>query len=228
MHIGSQITEVEPYREAISKVVPFASRCRDRGHPIEWINAGGGFGIDYEGHRDRSPADFAEVLVPVAKEAGFRLTLEPGRSLAGPAGILVTEVIYVKRSGPKTFVICDAGMNDLIRPSLYDAYHRVWPLVATAGPGLEGEGDGRIRADIVGPICESGDFLALDRVLPAVERGDRLVVFSAGAYGSVMASNYNTRPRPAEVFVSGDRFSVVRERETFDDLLRRERIPEGL
>ncbi len=220
MHIGSQITDVEPYRVAVGKVVGFARECREAGHPIEWVNTGGGFGIYYRGGEALPASAFAERIVPPVAGAGFKLILEPGRFIVGNAGILLTRVQYVKEGGKKTFVICDAGMNDLIRPSLYSAYHRIWPARCDQPPPTgQDTTEGLVLTDVVGPICESGDFLALDRPLPAVRRGDLLAVFSAGAYGSSMSSNYNTRPRSAEVLVEGDRFRVVRRRETVADLL---------
>jgi len=159
-------------------------------------------------------SDYATPLVPMLKQSGFRIHMEPGRILVGNAGLLLTSVVYTKPSPGKRFVICDAAMNDLIRPSLYDAYHRIEPVRAR-------EGDGGL-IDLVGPVCESGDFLAKDREFPPVEPGDLIAVRSAGAYGFVMASNYNSRPRAAEVMVDGARFAVVRERETLEDLVRGE------
>lgn len=221
MHIGSQITDVEPYARAVDKVVGFASECREAGHAIEWVNTGGGFGIFYRGGEALPASAFAEAIVPPIVRAGFRLILEPGRFIVGNAGVLLTRVQYVKRGGRKTFVICDAGMNDLIRPSLYSAYHRVWPVATdlVEPTGDPGPTEGLVLTDVVGPICESGDFFALDRLLPELARGDLLSVFSAGAYAAVMSSNYNTRPRAPEVLVEGDAFRVVRRRETVDDLL---------
>ena len=207
---------------AVAKVVGFASECREAGHAIEWVNTGGGFGIYYRGTEALPASAFAGAIVPPVAEAGFRLILEPGRFIAGNAGVLLTRVEYVKPGGRKTFVICDAGMNDLIRPSLYSAYHRVWPVATERSVPEEGDpeaGEGLVLTDVVGPICESGDFFALDRHLPEVRRGDLLSVFSAGAYAAVMSSNYNTRPRAPEVLVDGDSFRVVRRRETVADLL---------
>jgi len=222
-HIGSQITDVKPYTEAMKKTLAFADACRDRGNPIEWINMGGGFGIYYRGKEALPARDYGDVILPMLLDSGYRLVIEPGRFIVGNAGVLVTRVLYVKQSGAKRFIICDAAMNDLIRPSLYSAHHEVWPVDSEFEMGSEAAEAASSPADVVGPICESGDFFALDRMLPPVEAGDLLAIFSAGAYGMVMASNYNGRPRPAEVLVSGDLFDVVRTRETWDDLIRGER-----
>lgn len=224
MHIGSQITTTEPYAGAVAKGVDLIQRMRALGHSIAWYNMGGGFGIDYRGGEARSIAEFADVIVPQVMSTGCRLALEPGRVIAGNAGILVSRVIFTKRSGDKRFLIQDAAMNDLIRPSLYESFHRIWPVTVPAGlPAPPSDYDAQIPAteswDVVGPVCESGDFLAKDRALPELKRGDLLAVFSAGAYGMVMASNYNTRPRAAEVLVQGDNARLVRRRETFDDLV---------
>ena len=222
-HIGSQITEVDPYTLALTKSIAFADESKGKGHPIEWINIGGGFGIYYHGEDARPARDYAEVLVPMLMGTGYRMILEPGRFIAGNAGILLTRVIYVKESGDKRFIICDAAMNDLLRPSLYDAHHEVWPVQSEYILGSEEADAVSTPADVVGPVCESGDFIAKDRMLPPVEEGDLLAVFSSGAYGMVMSSNYNSRPRAAEVLVSGDLFDVIRARETLDDLIRGER-----
>jgi diaminopimelate decarboxylase len=230
LHIGSQITDVAPYVEAMEKAVEFVRACRDRGLPVEWLNIGGGFGIFYRDEGEaRSAAEFGEALVPVLERARVRVALEPGRFVIGNAGILLTRVLYRKQSGEKRFVIVDAGMNDLLRPSLYEAYHRVWPVMTEYGarhgtPGTSEDSDRSdapptVLSDVVGPICESGDFLAKDRQLPEVTEGDLLAVFSAGAYGFTMASNYNGRPRPPEVLVDGDEARLVRRRETMEDLL---------
>jgi diaminopimelate decarboxylase len=222
MHIGSQILETEPYRAAIEKLVAFADEERGRGRPIHLLNVGGGFGIDYQGQGARPLAEYAAAVAPAVRSRGYGLLLEPGRSIVGNAGVLLTRVLYVKRSGEKRFVICDAGMNHLIRPALYGSFHRIWPVAAG---GLEGEPGAPPlagEADIVGPICESGDFFAKDRPFPEVAAGDLLAVFSAGAYGMSMASNYNSQPRPVEVLVDGARRRVVRRRETYDELVAAE------
>jgi len=229
MHIGSQIVEVEPYVDALHRLMEFLPACTKAGHAVETLDLGGGFGIFYREKAARPPEAFAEALRPLLARTKCRLILEPGRFIVGNAGILVARVLYVKRSGEKTFYICDAGMTDLIRPSLYGAYHRIWPV--ETDPSVEGEAPDEETwkgpagpADVVGPICESGDFFAKDRRLPALHRDQLVAIFSAGAYGYVMSSNYNTRPRPAEVIAADARFEVVTPRETVDDLLGRERV----
>ncbi len=221
-HIGSQLTSVEPYVEALSKVVALATRVRATAPSLSWIDMGGGFGAWYRDAAAPAFDDYAQALLPILAGTGFRLAIEPGRVVVGNAGVLLTRVLYRKRSGEKRFVIVDAGMNDLIRPSLYGSYHRVWPVVGPPPPALGTEPD-LPPHDVVGPVCESGDFLAKDRPLPeGLARGDLLAVLSAGAYGFTMASQYNARPRPPEVLVSGSRFAVVRRRETYADLVRGE------
>ena len=224
MHIGSQITTVEPYAGAVAKGVDLIARFRAMGHPIAWFNMGGGFGIAYRGPEAKAVADFAKVIVPQVEATGCRLVLEPGRVIAGNSGLLVSRAIFTKSSGDKNFLIQDAAMNDLIRPALYESFHKVWPVAVPAGfpaPPVDFEANipGTAPVDVVGPVCESGDFLAKDRNLPPLNRGDLLAIFSAGAYGMVMASNYNTRPRAAEILVEGDQARVIRRRETYDDLL---------
>lgn len=228
MHIGSQITTVEPYAGAVAKGVDLIARFRAMGHPIAWYNIGGGFGIAYRGAEAKEVAEFAKVIVPQIKATGCRLALEPGRCIVGNAGVLVSRVIFTKTSGEKHFVIQDAAMNDLIRPALYEGFHRIWPVrvpqgVAEFPADFEQPIAGTQPCDVVGPVCESGDFLAKDRPLPPLARGDLLAIFSAGAYGMVMASNYNTRPRAAEVLVDGANVRLIRRRETYDDLLAPER-----
>jgi diaminopimelate decarboxylase len=227
MHIGSQITTVDPYAGAAGKAVELIGQFRAMGHPITWFNMGGGFGINYRGHEAREIAEFARVVVPAIKATGCRLLMEPGRVIAGNAGILVSRVLYTKQSGDKRFLIQDAAMNDLIRPALYESFHRIWPVRVPEGlPAPPDDYEAAIAGtepwDVVGPVCESGDFLAKDRALPRLDRGDLLAVFSAGAYGMVMASNYNTRPRAAEVLVNGSSARLVRRRETYEDLVEQE------
>lgn len=226
MHLGSPILSTEPYAAATRKGVEVVRAFRKRGHDIRWINLGGGFGISYR--RDEGPpaADYAAVIVPGVKEAGCRLALEPGRFIVGNAGVLISRVIFTKREGGKLFVIQDAAMNDLARPALYDSFHRIWPVEPRVPAPADFEGDipGCERADVVGPICESGDYLAKDRSLPQVERGELLATFSAGAYGTTMSSNYNSRPRGAEVLVDGSNVRLIRRRETYDDLIAHERV----
>jgi diaminopimelate decarboxylase len=227
MHLGSPILNNQPYREGAAKAVQLIDRLREQGHPVEVLNMGGGFGIHYR-KQEALPAEaFAEVIVPAAQAARCRLILEPGRFIVGNAGVLVSRVIYTKDSGGKHIVIQDAAMNDLIRPTLYDSFHRIWPVapVATvpAPPGdYEVDIPGTRKSDVVGPVCESGDFLAKDRRLPPLARGDLLATFSAGAYGMAMSSNYNSRLRAAEVLVDGSRHCLIRRRETFEDLVRSE------
>ncbi len=221
-HIGSQITEVEPHVEALGKAIRFAAEAREAGNPITHLNMGGGFGIYYLGGEARPAAAFGEAIVPLVKEAGLRLVMEPGRFIAGNAGVMLSRVLYVKESGDRRFLIVDGAMNDLLRPALYGAYHGVWPDEAAFGED-EAEGNETWTCDVVGPVCETGDFLARDRELPRVNAGDLLVVRSAGAYAMTMSSNYNARPRAAEVLVEGDAWKVVRPRETYDDLVRSER-----
>jgi diaminopimelate decarboxylase len=227
MHIGSQITSIEPYAGAVAKGVELIGRLRGLGHPIAWYNMGGGYGIAYRGREAKPVEEFARVIVPGIKAAGCRLAIEPGRVIAGNAGILVSRVLYTKQSGDKRFLIQDAAMNDLIRPALYESFHRIWPVAVPAGlPAPPEDFEAAIAGtepwDVVGPVCESGDFLAKDRALPRLDGGDLLAIFSAGAYGMVMASNYNTRPRAAEILVSRDQPRLVRRRETYEDLVRQE------
>ena len=234
-HIGSQLTDVKPFELAVAKLVPLVARLADR-YGIEFFSIGGGLGIVYNPALDSgtrtwwqqaaaqkilNPALYAERLLPMlAPVSHLRLLLEPGRFIAGNAGILVTRVEYVKRTGKKNFVIVDAAMNDLIRPAFYDSYHEIVPLTKRGGR--------LISSDVVGPICESGDFFAKDRPLPKVEEGDHLALLSAGAYGFVMASNYNTRATAAEVLVSGKRAALVRRRQKLEELWAGESIPSWL
>jgi diaminopimelate decarboxylase len=235
-HIGSQIVSTAPYVELISKLVELVADLRSVGVNIETLNVGGGLGIIYREEKPSTAQEFAEAVLPLVKPTGCRFILEPGRFIIGNAGILVTRVIYVKPSGSKTFVIVDAGMNDLIRPALYESYHAIQPVLGgTRGRGDEGtrergsEGARReMVADIVGPICEPADCFARGRKIPVVQEGDLLAVFSAGAYGFVMSSNYNARPRMSEVMVIGDRHFIVRKRETYEDLISGETIPQVL
>jgi diaminopimelate decarboxylase len=227
MHLGSPILSTDPYRAGVAKGLTLIARLREQGHPVAVWNVGGGFGIHYRKQEALPASAFAEVILPAIKESGCRLVLEPGRFIVGNAGILLSRVIYTKESGGKHFVIQDAAMNDLIRPTLYDSFHRIWP--AEPGPGVPAPPDdyevdipGTAKRDVVGPVCESGDFLAKDRRLPDVKRGQLLATFSAGAYGMAMSSNYNSRPRAAEVLVDGASHRLVRRRETYADLVRPE------
>lgn len=224
MHLGSPILTTDPYEKASKKAVEIVAAYRAKGHEISWINLGGGFGISYK-HEEGLPAsEYAKVIVPRIKEAECRLTLEPGRFIAGNSGVMISTVIFTKREGGKLFVIQDGGMNDLIRPAMYDSFHRVWPVAPSVEMPADAEAapEGCEAADVVGPICESCDYLAKDRHLPPMERGDLLCTFSAGAYGSVMSSTYNSRPRAAEVLVDGSNVTVARRRETYEDLVAHE------
>jgi diaminopimelate decarboxylase len=215
VHIGSQIIDVEPYCLAVSRVLELVDRLRTVGIELEFIDVGGGFGVSYDEGPDPEPAAFAERLVPLLRSSGLRVVFEPGRYIVGPAGILLTRVLFVKQMSGKTFLITDAGMNDLLRPSHYASYHRVDPAVRDRSREP-------VNVDVVGPICESGDFLALDRPIPRTEPGELLAIGTAGAYGFSMASTYNARPRPAEVLVSGAAHRLIRRREAYDDLVRGE------
>jgi diaminopimelate decarboxylase len=230
MHIGSQITSAAPFAEAIAKVAPLVNELKQR-YGLEFFSVGGGMGIIYrralesgsgnwwhdrDGEESAfSVADYAAAIVPPLRELDVRVLLEPGRFLVGNAGILLTRVRYLKQAAQKKFAIVDAGMNDLIRPALYQSYHEIVPVREPTAVGLE-------PVDVVGPVCESGDFFAQDRELPAMKEGDLVALMSAGAYGFAMASNYNSRPLPAEALVQGDRVSLIRRRETMEDLVRDE------
>jgi diaminopimelate decarboxylase len=218
-HIGSQITQVAPFQESLAKLVLLVKALRQDGFNIQYLDIGGGIGIRYKDESPPAPIEYAKTLRPLLDALACMVLMEPGRFLVGNAGSLVTRVLYEKANQDKKFLVVDGGMNDLIRPSLYNAYHTIVPVVQRAN------GHAEVTLDVVGPICESGDFLAKDRSLPACQPGDLLAVLSAGAYGFAMASNYNARPRVPEVMVNGDRFAVVRARETYEDLIRGEIIP---
>jgi diaminopimelate decarboxylase len=211
-HIGSQITDLDPFAQAVRFLVELADKMGQAGIPLEYIDAGGGLGIDYEGAAPGA-ADWARTVGSLVGGAGYGLVIEPGRSIVGRAGALLTRVVYTKEQGQKRFVIADAGMTDLIRPTLYQAHHPLQPVVEP-----EAAGDGQ-PVDVVGPICETSDFLARERSLPPVAPGDLLAVLHAGAYGYAMSSNYNGHLRPAEVLVEGDSFRVIRRRQGYDALL---------
>jgi len=219
-HIGSQITEAEPFQAALENLKALISELKSMGVPIRYLDMGGGLGITYADETPPSLREYAAAILSQLKDMQLQLVLEPGRVLVGNAGILVTEVLYRKSGEVKNFVIVDAGMNDLMRPTLYNAFHAIEPVVISQKEGM--------IADVVGPICESGDFLALDRSISYVESGDLMAVMSAGAYGFVMSSNYCSRPRVAEVMVKGDRFDVVKARENYEDLVRGETVPDFL
>ena len=234
MHIGSQLTDVQPFKQAVEKVIPLLQRLQAR-HPLEFFSIGGGLGIVYnpalasgdsrwwgtrDGRKILTPQIYAKTLVPLLASLGLKILLEPGRFLVGNAGILVTRVEYVKRTGRKNFVIVDAAMNDLIRPAFYDSYHEIIPL--------RKKGGALVSSDVVGPICESGDYFAKDRPLARVGEGDYLALLSAGAYGFVMASNYNSRGLAAEILVRGRKSAEVRQRQPVSDIWSLESVPSWL
>jgi diaminopimelate decarboxylase len=215
-HIGSQITKLAPFTESVEKSAQLVEELKGRGFDIKYFNIGGGLGIRYKDEEALRPHELVDAVRPTLEATGTKILCEMGRYIAGGAGILLTSVIYRKKSGDKDFIVADAGMNDLLRPSLYDAHHEVRSVSE----------DGSVaNADLVGPVCESGDYLARDRELPDARQGDLLAIMCAGAYGFSMASNYNSRPRPAEVLVRGDRWAVVREREDYADLVKGELVP---
>jgi len=223
VHLGTGGKKIDPYVEAVEKVLPLVDRLRSGGHTIDALDLGGGYGADYESDTVPSAAEYAAGIVPLLKDKNLKLILEPGKSISANAGILLTRVLYTKQGGAKEFVIVDAGMNDLIRPALYDAFHFIWPAkvqerFVPRQRTKDLELAGAKVVDVVGPICEGADFLAEDRILPPVQRGDLLSVFTAGAYGFSMSSNYNARGRAPEVLVNGAKFSVIRKRETYEDL----------
>jgi diaminopimelate decarboxylase len=216
-HIGSQILDPSPILEAVDKVLALARTLRAQGHPIAHLDLGGGLGVAYHaGEEAPQIRAFVECLRTRVRAADLRVMIEPGRSIVGPAGILLTRVLYRKKNGAKEFIVVDAAMNDLIRPALYKAHHEIVPLRKNSLPA--------VKADVVGPVCETGDFLARDREMANVMPGDYLAVCTAGAYGFVLSSNYNTRPRAPEVLVEGAQWRVVRERETYKDLVRGETV----
>ena len=223
VHIGSQITDLAPFETAINKVGNLITRLRKQGHSIKSFDVGGGLGIPYDSSNavPPGPDEYGRLVKRLTAEMDIQLIFEPGRMVAGNAGVLLSEVIYVKQGEDRTFAIIDAAMNDLIRPSLYDAYHEVEPVI-------EAQSEARQPYDIVGPVCESGDTFAKHRDLPKLNQGDFVVFHSAGAYGAVLSSQYNTRPLIPEIIVNGDQFEVTRERPSLEDILRGERIPSWL
>ncbi|MGD0946093.1 MAG: diaminopimelate decarboxylase [Candidatus Binatia bacterium] len=216
-HIGSQLTTVPPFVDALERIHDLVGRLQAENFQIRYLDMGGGLGITYNDEKPPEPHHYGGALTEGLRDLDVTLLLEPGRVIVGNAGILLTRVLYLKSTNEKNFVVVDGGMNDLIRPALYGSYQAVQPVRPRNGT--------RFTADVVGPVCESGDFFAKDRDLPAIEPGDLLAVMSAGAYGFVMASNYNTRPRPPEVLVDGEQLHIVRARETLEDLVRGEHIP---
>ena len=224
IHIGSQITDLQPFRIAFEKTADLLARLRAKGHTINRLDLGGGLGVPYQRNNETppDPAAYARLIRDIFADSGCQIMLEPGRLIAANAGILVSSVIRSKRGLAKNFMIIDAAMTELLRPTLYGAHHDIAPLQqAQPNDPLE-------QWDIVGPVCESGDYLGLDRAMKAQETGDLLAIFTAGAYGSVLGSNYNTRPDAPEVLVDGDRFEVVRQRPDYDDMLRHESLPDWL
>ena len=224
VHIGSQITSGDPFVKAFKKVLGFLDRVEAQGVRIRYLNLGGGLAAVYKEEKPQTADQYARRILPLLKEfqgkrkEKVKIIFEPGRFIAANSGIFVTRVIYVKKTHAKNFVIVDGAMNDLIRPSLYDAYHEVKPV-------RESKASNTVLSDVVGPVCESGDFLAKDRQLPALQKGDMLAVMTAGAYGFTMSSQYNSRPRVPEIMVKGNKFAIVRQRETHADLIRGEKVP---
>ncbi|MDD5011426.1 MAG: diaminopimelate decarboxylase, partial [Phycisphaerae bacterium] len=229
VHLGSGGKTIDPYCEAVEKILPLIEKLRGKGFKIEALDLGGGYGADYQTDTVPTAADYADGIVPLLKDKNLKLILEPGKSIVANAGVLLTKVLYLKQGGRKKFVIVDAGMNDLIRPCLYEAFHFIWPakvdekfthLKRTEKLDIKG----LEFVDIVGPICEGADFFAKDRAIPPVKRGDLLAIFTAGAYGFTMASNYNARPLPAEVLVDGKNFKVIRKRQSYEDIIAPEKV----
>lgn len=219
-HIGSQVTEISPFLDAIDRLKKLIYLLREEDIDIKYLDLGGGLGIKYDNETPPDPEEYARAVIDASKDIGCILILEPGRVIVGNAGILVSKVLYTKSNVDKNFVIVDAGMNDLIRPSIYDSYHHIQPVILSDRESF--------LADVVGPICESGDFLAKGRMLPRFNKEELVAVMSAGAYGFTMASNYNSRPKTPEILVKDDRYYVIREREEYSDLIKGEEIPEFL
>jgi len=216
VHLGSQITDVQPYVRGVSTVLEFIDSIPGLSEQLKTLDLGGGFGIHYEENEALPASDFAQALKPLLEYRQLQLILEPGRFIVGNAGVLLTRVITIKSSGSKIFAICDAGMNDLLRPALYGAFHRIAPILDNGDRSI-------VTTDVVGPICETGDFLGVGRNLPEVLEGESLAVFGAGAYASAMSSQYNTRPRAAEILVDGTEHRLIRRRETYDEMVDCER-----
>ncbi|MFC1592495.1 diaminopimelate decarboxylase [Candidatus Omnitrophota bacterium] len=219
MHIGSQITQSTAFVKAITRVAQFAGQLKTEGINLQYLNIGGGLGIIYDKETPQTASDFARRVLPTLRKTGLKIILEPGRFIAGNAGIFVVKVLYIKNTPKKKFVIVDGAMNDLIRPALYGAYHKILPLRVT-GYGAEDTEN----YDVVGPVCESGDFFAEGRVMPRIHEGDLLAIMSSGAYGFSMSSNYNSRLRAAEVIVNKNKAYLIRKRETYEDLIRNELV----
>ncbi|SNB47229.1 diaminopimelate decarboxylase [Geobacter sp. DSM 9736] len=219
-HIGSQLTKVNPFVDSIIKLKKVIGILKEAGISLKYFDIGGGLGITYNNEEPPLPSDYGKEIISATKDLGMHLVFEPGRNIVGNAGVLVAKCLYTKQRDEKNFIMIDAGMNDLARPALYGSFHGVQPVV--------NDQDGLVMADIVGPICESGDFLVKDREVPMFRQGDLMAFMSAGAYGFAMSSTYNSRPRVAEVMVKGNSFEVVRERETVEDLIKGERVPSFL
>jgi diaminopimelate decarboxylase len=220
VHIGSQITRLEPFALAYKLMADLVVTLRGDGHAITHVDLGGGLGIPYRGVNDipPHPEEYANLIQRIFSPLSVKVLLEPGRMITGNAGILLTRVIYIKPGNGKTFVVIDAAMNDLVRPTLYDAWHDIIPVAEPAG------GSANLPVDVVGPVCESGDVMASDRPLPPLQQGDLLAIMTAGAYGAVQAGTYNSRPLVPEILVKGDRYSIVRPRQTYDDMIGRDRL----
>lgn len=224
MHIGSQITDLQPFRDAFRLMRDLALDLKADGHALEHLDIGGGLGVPYRGANDvpPHPDEYATVVREALGDLGLKIVMEPGRMIVGNAGVLVTKVTFVKEGADKTFTIVDAAMNDLIRPTLYEAHHDIWPVVEKAAEMAP------VQQDVVGPVCETGDYLATDRALPPFAPGDMMAVMTAGAYGAVMSSVYNTRPLIPEVMVKGDNYAIVRPRPTYEELIGADRLPPWL
>ena len=217
-HIGSQVTKVSPFIDALKRLKELIRQIRKEGISVRYLDLGGGLGITYDRETPPQPSEYARAIIDASRDLDCTFIFEPGRVIVGNAGILVTRVLYTKENEGKRFLIVDAGMNDLVRPSLYGSYHQILPVIQRNRE--------ETVADVVGPICESGDFLAKERRIPALDRGETLAVMSAGAYGFAMSSNYNSRPRVPEILVRGDRWYVIRQRESYEDLIHGEKIPD--
>jgi len=218
MHIGSQILLTEPYREGVELLIFMVRKLKEEGIELKYLDIGGGMGVSYQGEDPPAIGDYARTLAPLLKGLPLKIILEPGRFITANSGVLLTQVVYIKKKARRNFIIIDSAMNDLIRPALYQAYHQIVPVSPRDCEEIE--------ADVVGPICETGDLLGSSRQLPEPVAGDYLAIMSAGAYGYVMSSNYNSRPRPAEVMVKGDQYRVIKKRETYIDLIRGEQRPD--
>jgi len=222
VHIGSQLTSLEPFRHAFEQVVSLIGEIRANGCVIESLDLGGGLGVTYNAEQPPSYAEYGKLIGDVTRDLDCQIILEPGRCLIAPAGILLSEVILVKTQESRSFVVLDAAFNDLLRPGLYEAYHRIIPVKSDSG------NPGRRRFDFVGPVCESSDTFCLDEESTDLQSGDLVAILTTGAYGAVMASTYNTRPLVPEVFIRGNAFDVIRRRESYDEMLRRDHIPDWL